>query len=361
MLKYSNNHKKYNKIKLSYGTICYRTINETIEYLLVKRKYSYAFTDFLFGKYKLSDIEYLITLFSRMAPQEKLNILTLTFNELWILVWSNYQQIYEFNYNQGKIRFEILQRGYIFDDRSYNFIELIKLSSDKYLTCEWGFPKGKKNSKDESDEHCAIREFMEETGVKSGFKINRQMQKIYEAHTGINKIYYKTFLYFLEFSGSIDTSLVDKAEISDLRWFTRNEISNRIRDYQHSIFKAIDIAENNILVNNKNNHVAFNKFLRQRQQISNFQREFSYISLKKMDNELDEEKLAFSNDINHIDLLLNSSLKPPGLTNQKPLVPIPKEEDVVVAVKKEEKEESYDYSAFRGFMALSDEDSEDEF
>ena len=44
--------------------------------------------------------------------------------------------------------------------------DIIKKSTTKWTTPEWGFPKGRRNLK-ESNLDCSRREFMEETGLES--------------------------------------------------------------------------------------------------------------------------------------------------------------------------------------------------
>ena len=50
-------------------------------------------------------------------------------------------------------------------DLEENLIKLLENSHTKWTTPEWGIPKGRKHNK-ESDINCAIREFVEESGIK---------------------------------------------------------------------------------------------------------------------------------------------------------------------------------------------------
>ncbi len=76
---------------LSFGIICYHVCEGgEIKYLMVQRKYSYAFVDFIFGKYDILDYSYLSHLFERMTSRERLIIRnTVNFRSLWGLIFGS--------------------------------------------------------------------------------------------------------------------------------------------------------------------------------------------------------------------------------------------------------------------------------
>ena len=59
---------------ISNGIIVFRIFNRQIEILLVKRKDSLCYVDFIRGKYKLDDKAYIQNLFNKMTNKEKLMI-----------------------------------------------------------------------------------------------------------------------------------------------------------------------------------------------------------------------------------------------------------------------------------------------
>ena len=238
--------KKRYKTKYSSGVIGFRynDANE-IEYLMVKRRFTYSFFDFLMGNYKLNDVSYIGKLITRMTKHEKFYLFTKTnFNDLWKLIWKN-NSFFKTNYFCGLVKYTLLQRGYMKDGKLINLINLLNKHKTSFSNCEWGFPKGKKEV-GEDDFIGAIREFEEETGVKNYSVMN--MPHIYENHKGINGVVYKTFLYFVNIHDNniIDIERCDKSEISDIKWFKKSDLVTNIRYYQNSISKTIEIAEGKI-------------------------------------------------------------------------------------------------------------------
>jgi 8-oxo-dGTP pyrophosphatase MutT (NUDIX family) len=154
----------------------------------------------------------------------------------------------------------ILQKGFLFEQKFINLKNILKNVNTKYENCEWGFPKGKKKNNEENI-FCAIREFEEETGIEKWDLIN--IPSIYEKHLAINENIYKTDLFFINTnSESLDLSKCDKNEISDIKWFSKENIINEIREYQSYIINSIEIAEKTIieyhLKNEKNENLLDN-------------------------------------------------------------------------------------------------------
>lgn len=238
--------KKRYKTKYSSGVLGFR-INEKndIEYLMVKRRFTYSFFDFLMGNYKLADISYIGKMITRMTKQEKFFLFTKdNFNELWKLIWKN-DSFFKTNYYCGLVKFTILKRGYMIDGNYINLEILLTRNKTTFSNCEWGFPKGKKEP-GEDEFISAVREFEEETGIKNYSIID--MPNIYENHRAINGIVYKTFLYFayIHDNNIVNIENCDTSEIADIKWFSKNDLTEKIRFYQNSIIKSIELAEDNI-------------------------------------------------------------------------------------------------------------------
>ena len=69
--------------------------------------------------------------------------------------------------------YQIKEGVHLFDDTFFNLEKLIQQSTTNWTEPEWGFPKGRRNYQ-ESDLHCALREFSEETGFpKSKLSVNK--------------------------------------------------------------------------------------------------------------------------------------------------------------------------------------------
>src|SRR5689334_7953221 len=61
-----------------------------IEILMIRKRYTYAFAEFVNGKYSIrtnAQRKKLTTMFNRMTIQELLNIMSLDFSKLWYHVW----------------------------------------------------------------------------------------------------------------------------------------------------------------------------------------------------------------------------------------------------------------------------------
>jgi 8-oxo-dGTP pyrophosphatase MutT (NUDIX family) len=84
----------YNQCKVpitSYGVIAFRynlEKNNQIEYLMIRRKNSLGFLDFMRGKYNVQNKQYILNMFRQMTIHEKEDIKTKNFDELWRILWS---------------------------------------------------------------------------------------------------------------------------------------------------------------------------------------------------------------------------------------------------------------------------------
>ena len=76
-------HRTSRKNISSYGIIVFKRIKGEINYLLVQRKDTYSYVEFLRGKYKLNNIKYITTLLENMSVNEIDSLRTKNFNELW--------------------------------------------------------------------------------------------------------------------------------------------------------------------------------------------------------------------------------------------------------------------------------------
>ena len=60
---------------------------KNIKFLMIQRKHSLSYIEFIRGKYSLDNQEKIIKLFKHMSPTEIENISTSTFDSLWNLLW----------------------------------------------------------------------------------------------------------------------------------------------------------------------------------------------------------------------------------------------------------------------------------
>ena len=76
----------YNQCKMpitSIGVIVYRINNNNLEYLMIRRKETLGFIDFIRGKYSLQNKDYILNMFKQMTINEKELLLITDFDTLW--------------------------------------------------------------------------------------------------------------------------------------------------------------------------------------------------------------------------------------------------------------------------------------
>ncbi len=157
---------------------------KNISVLMVKRKDSMAYMEFIRGKYDLTDIPFIKRLISNMTRHEQELIMLEEFDTLWTKLWGQGRDTHSVEYELAK--------------KSYNMLDrqgLVLQCPSNYIEPEWGFPKGRR-SKGETDIQCAVREFEEETNIaKDCYKIYDDLV-FTEIFKGTNDVQYK-HIYFV--------------------------------------------------------------------------------------------------------------------------------------------------------------------
>ena len=231
----------YNQCKMpitSLGVIAYRyNANKCIEYLMIRRKDTLGFIDFMRGKYFVNNKFYILNMLNQMTVHEKERLKTMDFDELWYGIWGDCKISGQYKHEEhiSKNKFNSLRNGVYYLTEPYNLNQLIEESNDfgKWTEPEWGFPKGRRNYQ-ENDYACALREFSEETGIKQPNLILVQNIIPYEeTFPGSNyKSYkHKYFLNFVKNHPSINLNNYEKSEVSCMEWKTYDECVQCIRPY----------------------------------------------------------------------------------------------------------------------------------
>lgn len=230
---------------MSFGIICYRINEETndVEYLMIQRRDSLAFMEFIRGKYDMYNFEYIKHLMSYMTYYEQEMLLTFPFDELWNHVWYQpYMPKQTQEYLDAKEKFLMLKEGIqCLKDRHLVLVTLKLLLSQthsKYTEPEWGFPKGRRRLK-ERDVDCALREFYEETGIgRQEITLDPDLTAYEEIFYGTNNIKYRHVYYVAKMSKNInksltidDTNHLQAREVRQVKWFTADQVYERIRDH----------------------------------------------------------------------------------------------------------------------------------
>jgi 8-oxo-dGTP pyrophosphatase MutT (NUDIX family) len=230
---------QFNQCKLpiiSYGVIAFSYFNNVLKFLMIRRKDSFGFIDFIRGKYNENNIYQIQNIIDEMSNQEKEKLLTSKFDSLLKEMWGD-TQITHNNHHKNEVhgsckKFDLLKNGLTNGDSVVTLNDMINKSTTSWDETEWEFPKGRKNFK-EKDLECAVREFEEETGIKSDdINIVENVLPFEETFIGTNQKAYK-HKYFLAYIENIDIELTkfQKSEVSCLEWKTFEECINSIRPY----------------------------------------------------------------------------------------------------------------------------------
>jgi 8-oxo-dGTP pyrophosphatase MutT (NUDIX family) len=242
----------------SIGIIVFRYNEQNnIEYLMIRRKDTLGFIDFMRGKYSIYNKEYLINMFKQMTNTEKERIRNMSFDDLWKDIWKTEHISSQYKLEEviSKEKFNSLKNGIVNKNNFYSIEMIIQETNDEYWEePEWGFPKGRRNYM-EKDYDCAVREFVEETG----FNINKikNIQNVLpfeEIFTGSNyKSYkHKYFVSYLNYDETMPMDKFEKTEVSKMDWNTYDDCLNKIRPYN---------LEKKRLITNVNNTLANYKLL----------------------------------------------------------------------------------------------------
>jgi|TARA_B100000768_G_scaffold61321_1_gene59432 hypothetical protein len=226
----------------SIGIIAFRKAINDYEVLLIKRKDSLAFVDFMRGKYNLEDKKYILNTFEKMTIGERNKLLNSDFQSLWNYLWGIKIALqYKNEEKVSNNKFNKLKEGYKINNEFINLETIINECKNNYIEPEWGFPKGRRNFQ-EKDIMCALREFEEETGYnKTDIITLHNIIPLEEIFTGSNYKSYK-HKYFLGFMNNNNKpqTIYQTYEISKIEWVSINTASDYLRDY--------NIEKKNILV-----------------------------------------------------------------------------------------------------------------
>ena len=203
------------------------------EYLLIRRKDTIGYVEFMRGKYNIYSKLYLNNIIAEMTMEEKQRILTNDFDTLWKNLWGDdINTQYRGEEKISREKFESLKHGIVTNDCEYSLKTLIQESASKWEETEWGFPKGRHNNQ-EKDLLCALREFEEETGYsRLSINIVQNLVPFEEIFTGSNYKSYKHKYYvaFMEKPNENQTAYQD-TEVSKMDWKTFDEALQLIRPY----------------------------------------------------------------------------------------------------------------------------------
>lgn len=158
--------------KTSFGVVLCRTNTVTgrPEVVLVCKRYSYAFAEFVHGHYSRRDPRSVAALLDQMTPEELRDVLSLNFDQMWYRIWQLAPKEELYRKKLSKFRSLVRDGG---NDRLQDLVR--KAQGQGELL--WEVPKGKKKTPQESGIICAVRELEEEAGVeKKDYRILTNLQ-----------------------------------------------------------------------------------------------------------------------------------------------------------------------------------------
>ncbi len=245
---------------MSLGVILYKVVDNRLMYLMVQRRDTLGYVEFMRGKYNLENSKYIFELFKIMTENERLKILNNDFDFLWRNLWMNKNlKKFQNEYNNSKKKFNLLKKGVNIDGHELSLLNTHNTVPILWKRPEWGFPKGRRNAK-ESDLDCAKREFEEESGyTEDSYQIDDSISPIVELFSGTNNIRYKHIYYIGKSLNDVSLAINkdnfnQASEISQIKWSSFTDSSESIRVYniekKEVLKKVHDLLTKKIFVNN---------------------------------------------------------------------------------------------------------------
>lgn len=217
----------------SYGIVLFRSSSLGLQFLMIRRKDSYGYIDFIRGKYTNQNIIQIQKMIDQMSNEEKNRIQSHDFDFLWKMMWgdNNHIQYHSEEISSSK-KFDALKKGILINGLVYTLENFINQSTTSWCETEWEFPKGRRNFQ-EKDLECALREFEEETGIQSNsISVIENVLPFEEIYIGSNLKSYKHKYYLAHMNESSDMlSNFQKTEVSKLEWKTVKDCMSSIRPY----------------------------------------------------------------------------------------------------------------------------------
>jgi len=224
--------------------------DKQIEVLLIQRRDTLGYVEFMRGKYVVSNVDYVMSLFNQMTISELERLEAYDFETLWNALWNNQiSRQYRQEYETALAKYNSLVAG--MEGKTLTWF--IEHANREWVTPEWGFPKGRRGNR-ESEISCALREFTEETGLaETQCNLVKNLLPIEENFLGGNRIQYR-HRYYLAYCKQTTEVCIDVSntimnrEIGDIGWFTFNKAMSLIRPYNIEKRQILSTAEN-ILTN----------------------------------------------------------------------------------------------------------------
>jgi 8-oxo-dGTP pyrophosphatase MutT (NUDIX family) len=242
-----------NITKKSFGLACcrYSTINE-LEFLLIHKRVSFCFIEFVNGRYRRGDRARLYFLLAGMTNEEKIDVWSLDFTRMWFRIWlvdADNKGTDREHYERYRSRRTYFKECHLSGDKNGTALKEA-LKSTKCSNTIWELPKGRPNSTMELPLNCAIREFKEETGFgPENYTLIPAEPTLCTVIHADNVKYVSNYYVAMAHSDaqisapihldySSDT-LHQIAEVIDIRWISLKEMANMVAPQLYAAAKTL--------------------------------------------------------------------------------------------------------------------------
>lgn len=210
--------------------------SDATQVLMIRRKDSMSFAEFMRGKYDPTNEPYVSTLIVNMTQDEQRQISTDPFETIWQRLWKG----------------DTTSSDFLMSREKFGLLDIARLVAEYpsvYTEPEWGFPKGRR-IRSETDLDCAIREFGEETNVHRDAYTVVNNVRLEETFMGLNTIMYR-HIYFVALLAKPDLvnltqrfTHMQNREISGLEWKSFGECRSFVRPHHVQRIPMLDALQN---------------------------------------------------------------------------------------------------------------------
>lgn len=244
----------------SFGVICYKIVKQQLYFLLIQRKDTLCYVEFVRGNYNIRNRKYILSMFNNMTPSEREFIKNNTFDTLWNTMWVDNHKKNHSHYKVVKDKFYLLKKGYNMRNNEeiqfFNLQKALENSESCIHEQEWEFPKGRRKL-GEKDFLCAIREFHEESNVKVSNVSFVDTSKYYEEiYLSMNKTRYRNVFYLgkynKEYKPGFSPILFDEnninqtKEVRDVKWLTYTQVMEKFKNRNREKIEMFRLAYESI-------------------------------------------------------------------------------------------------------------------
>ena len=246
--KIGHNYKNCKNPIISYGIMLFKYELNEFKLLLVQRKDSIAYIEFIRGKYSITNTGKLFNILENITKTELTNILNYEFDYLWNTLWSSNidntsLKKFEKEYSSSLKKFNFIKSR----SNEINIYDILSVLHINYNETEWGIPKGRRNL-NELDIEVANREFQEETNLtEDDYILIPSLSPIRERFFGTNKLKYDHIYYIAIAKKNIEPrinrdNINQIIEIKNVKWLNKENAIKCIRKYETEKKKIINIG-----------------------------------------------------------------------------------------------------------------------